>query len=67
MSVNLHELNAPKCAKSIQYVVEKNIHPWISCNASSLLFNWNHKSPANNPKPIVCTQLSFDNILGLAS
>lgn len=65
--VYLHELRAPKCAKSIQYVVEKNIQPWISCRDSSFLSSWNQRRPAKIPKPIVCTQLSLDNILGLAS
>jgi hypothetical protein len=64
---DLQELSAPKWAKSIQYVVEKNIQPWMSCKASSLRSSWNHSSPANKPNPIVCTQLSFDNILGRAS
>jgi hypothetical protein len=62
-----HEDKAPKCAKSIQYVVEKNIQPWISWSDSSLCSNWNHSRPARTPNAIVCTQFNFDNILGRAS
>lgn len=64
---NLHELKAPKRAKSIQYVWEKNIQPWMSCNDSSVFGSWNQRAPAIIPKPIVCNQLRRDNIRGRAS
>ena len=62
-----HEDKAPKCANNIQYVVEKNIQPWMSWSDSSLCSNWNHSRPARIPSATVCTQFSLDSILGRAS
>ena len=62
-----HEDKAPKCANSIQYVVEKNIQPWMSWSDSSLCSNRNHSRPASIPSATVWTQFSLDSILGRAS
>lgn len=62
-----HEAKAPKWANSIQNVVEKNIHPWMSWRASSVLGSWNQRSPAMIPSPMVWTQFSVDSMRGRAS
>lgn len=59
--------SAPKCAKSIQYVVLKNIQPWMSWSAASVLGSLSHNSPASRPRAIVCSQFRRDSIRGRAS
>ncbi len=61
---DLHEDKAPNRAKSIQYVVEKNIHPWMLVRVSSFLSTRNHKRPDMRPRPRVWIQLRRDNIRG---
>lgn len=67
MKFNSQLESAPKCAKSIQYVVLKNIQPWMSWRAASVRGSLSHKSPASNPSAIVCNQFKRDNIRGRAS